>query len=295
VPSGNSATAELRWSIRHNATTTIEIEEMLQVTLHRPVAQGLGIVRERATLIATQPRIETSLGQGARVSLARPAETMTHESKPMNEAQPIRVLVVDDHAVVRSGLAAFMSAFPEVELAGEAEDGERGVLLCNELRPDVVLMDLVMPGMDGIAATAAIHRSCPETQVIALTSFKDESLVQGALQAGAIGYLLKDATANELIQAICAAHEGRSTLSPEAVEALVRTTAQEPPLGHDLTPREREVLVLMADGLTNGEIAARLTISRSTARAHVSNILSKLGAASRGEAIAQALRHGLIS
>lgn len=213
----------------------------------------------------------------------------------MTEAHPIRVVVVDDHAVVRSGLSAFLLAFDEVELVGEAEGGEEAVRICKELQPDVVLMDLIMPDMDGATATRKIRRCCPHVQIIALTSFREEELVQEALQAGAISYLLKNVTADELVGAIRSAHEGRPTLAPEAAEALIQATAHPPKLGHDLTDREHEVLALMVKGLNNVEIAERLVISRSTVRFHVSNILSKLKAVNRAEAVGLAVQHKLVT
>jgi NarL family two-component system response regulator LiaR len=206
----------------------------------------------------------------------------------------IRVMVVDDHRVVRSGLTAFMLAADDLELVGEASDGRQAVELCRRVRPDVVLMDLVMPEMDGAAATRAIRESCPETQVVALTSFKDDELVTGALQAGAIGYLLKNVSADELASAIRAASAGRPTLAAEAARALIESARQPPPPGHDLTEREREVLRLMVQGLTNPEIAARLIVGRSTVKFHVSSILGKLGAVSRTEAVATALQRRMV-
>ncbi len=207
----------------------------------------------------------------------------------------IRVLVVDDHDMVRSGLATFLMATDDLELVGEAADGAEAVRLCDELHPDVVLMDLQMPVMDGTAATHLIRSKYPETQVIALTSFGEEKMVRSALQAGAVAYLLKNVSADDLAQAIRAACMGQSTLSPEAAQSLVRSTAHASAAAPELTPREQEVLSLMVEGLSNPQIAERLVVSRSTIKYHVSNILSKLGAMSRAEAIAVAVRRGLIS
>ena len=206
----------------------------------------------------------------------------------------IRVMLVDDHAMVRRGLATFLKVYDDLELAGEAASGEAAIQLCNTLHPDVILMDMVMPDMDGAAATRKIRKQSPGIQVLALTSFKEGILVQSALQAGAIGYLLKDVSADELAQAIRAAHAGRSTLSPEAAQALVLATSQPPAPGLDLTEREREVLALLIEGLNNTQIAAKLNVSPSTVKSHVSNILSKLGVASRTEAVTLALRNRIV-
>ncbi len=208
----------------------------------------------------------------------------------------IRVMIVDDHAVVRSGLATFLMACDDMELVGEAGSGEEALRLCARARPDVVLMDLVLPGMDGATATRRIREQCPDIQVVVLTSFKDQELVQGALQAGAIGYLLKDVTATELANAIRAAYAGKPTLASEAAQALIAATRRPAErLGFDLTEREREVLALMVQGLNNNQIAERLVVSVSTAKFHVSSILSKLGAATRTEAVALALQHKLVN
>ena len=209
--------------------------------------------------------------------------------------QPIRVMLVDDHTMVRWGLATFLLVFDEFKLVGEAESGRTAIQLCAEVLPDVVLMDMAMPDMDGVTATRLIHQQFPQVRVIALTSFKEGKLIRDALEAGAIGYLLKDVSADELAQAIRAAHSGRATLSPEAEQSLVQTANQPPAPGLDLTGRERAVLALMVEGLNNTQIAGRLTISISTVKSHVSNILSKLGAASRTEAVTLALRNHLVS
>jgi two-component system, NarL family, response regulator LiaR len=214
----------------------------------------------------------------------------------MNAPNVIRVMIVDDHAVVRSGLSTFLMTCDDMELVSEVASGEQAINLCSEAHPDVILMDLVMPGMDGATATRKIREKCPEIQVIALTSFKDQDLVQGALQAGAIGYLLKDVSADELANAIRAAFAGKPTLAPEAAEVLIQATRHPAEkIGFDLTEREHEVLALMVEGLNNNQIADRLVVSRSTAKFHVSSILSKLGAASRTEAVSIALQNDLVT
>jgi len=210
-------------------------------------------------------------------------------------SQPIRVMLVDDHTMVRRGLATILKVFDDMLLVGEAENGAEGVKLCGEILPDVVLMDMLMPEMDGATATRAICQKYPQVQVIALTSFKEGDLVKTALDAGAIAYLLKDVSADDLARAIRAAHVGRATLSPEAAQALVETANLPPLPGLDLTDREREVLALMAEGLNNTQIAGRLTVSPSTIKSHVSNILSKLNVTSRTEAVTLALRNHLVS
>ncbi len=212
----------------------------------------------------------------------------------MSETAPIRVMLVDDHAVVRSGLSAFLMVFDDLELVGEAENGLQAVQRAAALQPDVILMDLVMPEMDGAAATRLIREANPHIQVIALTSFREDTLVQAALQAGAISYLLKNVSADELAQAIRAAHAGRSTLAPEAAQVLIQAATRPPDPVFELTERERDVLMWMVRGLSNNEIAAKLVVSPSTVKFHVSNILSKLGVSSRTEAVAFALQHRLV-
>ena len=206
----------------------------------------------------------------------------------------IRVLIVDDHNVVRSGLSTFLLAYDDLEPVGMARNGQEALQQCAEHQPDVVLMDLVMPVMDGPTAIRRIRETHPQTQVIALTSFPEEDKVDQALRAGAIGYLLKTDEPDDLANAIRAAHQGRSTLAPEAAQALIHMHTSEPRPGHDFTEREREILALMVDGLTNNAIAQRLSISPSTAKFHVSNILSKLGTASRTEAVSLALQQRLV-
>jgi NarL family two-component system response regulator LiaR len=204
-------------------------------------------------------------------------------------------MLVDDHTMVRRGLATFLKVFDDLELAGEAGSGKEAIRLCAQIRPDVVLMDIVMPDMDGVTATRAIRQQFPKVQVVALTSFKDKGLVQDALEAGAIGYLLKDVSAGDLAQAIRAAHAGRATLSPAAAQALIQAARRPPTPGFDLTEREREVLALLVEGLSNTQIADKLVVSPSTIKSHVSHILAKLGVASRTEAAALAVRHGLVT
>jgi two-component system, NarL family, response regulator LiaR len=211
----------------------------------------------------------------------------------MDADRAIKVMIVDDHAVVRSGLSTFLLAFDDLEHVGDATGGAEAVSKCMSLHPDVVLMDLVMPEVDGAEATRRIKEACPEVQVIALTSYKEDDLVQGALKAGALSYLLKNVTADELADAIRKAHAGRPTLAPEAAQVLIKA-ATDPAQEEGLTSRELEILKLMVHGDSNPEIAEKLFVSRSTVKFHVSNILMKLGTATRTEAVAVAVQRKLV-
>jgi DNA-binding NarL/FixJ family response regulator len=205
---------------------------------------------------------------------------------------PIRILIADDHSVVRQGLRMFLALDPELEVVGEAENGALALEMAHELKPDVVLMDLLMPVMDGLAATTAIRQQLPDTEVIALTSVLEDVSVVGAVKAGAIGYLLKDTQADDLRRAIKAAAAGQVQLSPEAAARLVREV-RAPENPEALTDRETDVLKLLAKGKANKEIAAELTIGEKTVKTHVSNILMKLGVQSRTQAALYAAQSGL--
>jgi DNA-binding NarL/FixJ family response regulator len=213
--------------------------------------------------------------------------------------QPVRVFVVDDHAVVRRGLRAYLEMVDDMEVVGEAADGQAALdgiadLVAAERPADVVLMDLIMPGMDGVTATAAISERHPELKVVAMTSFTEADKVHGALEAGAVGYLLKHAEADEVAAAIRAARRGEVHLDPVIARQLTRSLVISRASTLDsLTDREREVLVLVAQGLSNRQIADALVISERTARSHVSNILMKLGLASRTQAALLAIREGI--
>ena len=208
----------------------------------------------------------------------------------------MKVLIVDDEQLARDRLARMIAGYDGYEVVGEAANGEEAVRLAHELTPDVVLMDLLMPVMDGIAATEAICKFYPNTKVIALSTFHDANLVEQMMKAGAISYLLKNVSVKELGNAIRAAYAGKSTLAPKAEKALMSTPAAAPstPPNTNLTKRQKEVLALLVDGLSNIEIAERLTITLSTARYHVSAILAKLDVSNRTEAATIAIKHGLI-
>ena len=212
----------------------------------------------------------------------------------MSENVRIKVLVVDDHDMVRKGLSVLLEDFEDLVVVGEAADGQAALDSCRRQPVDVVLMDMLMPRMDGIQATQRIREACPNTQIIALTSFSDDENVSKAFKAGAIGYLMKNVSGNELASAIRRAFRGQSTLAPEAAQALISATTKPPAVGYDLTEREREVLLLMIEGLNNREIAERLYISGSTVKNHVSSILDKLGTTSRTQAVAFAVEHKLL-
>ncbi|MEO8612611.1 MAG: response regulator transcription factor [Chloroflexota bacterium] len=206
----------------------------------------------------------------------------------------IRLLLVDDHAVVRQGLRMFLSLDPDFEIVGEAADGNAALKLARELQPDVVLMDLLMPGMDGIEATGILRKEMPDIEVIALTSVLEDSSVVGAIRAGAIGYLLKDTEANELIRSIKAAAQGQVQLSPQAAARLMREV-RAPESPEALTERETEVLRLLAQGQSNKEVARALSIGEKTVKTHVSSILGKLNVSSRTQAALYAVRIGLVA
>jgi NarL family two-component system response regulator LiaR len=206
----------------------------------------------------------------------------------------IRILLADDHAVVRSGLSKFLLVNKDMELVAEASDGAEAIQLAGLRKPDVILMDLMMPGLDGISATREIHQKYPQIKVIALTSFSEQNMVQGALQAGAVGYLQKNVTAAELANAIRSAYAGRMTLSPEAAQALAESVTQSHLPGNELTERERDVLRCMVEGLNNNEISEKLVISLGTVKFHISNIFQKLGAGSRVEAVKMAIEQKMV-
>ena len=206
---------------------------------------------------------------------------------------PIQILIVDDHSVVRQGLRMFLGLDPELEVIGEAENGAEAIVKARELKPDVVLMDLLMPVMDGITATTAIRREMPDVEVLALTSVLEDASVVGAVRAGAIGYMLKDTQADELCRAIKAAAAGQVQLSPKAAARLMREV-RAPDSPESLTDRETEVLRLLAQGQSNKDIARTLSIGEKTVKTHVSNVLGKLGVQSRTQAALYAVRIGLV-
>jgi NarL family two-component system response regulator LiaR len=211
----------------------------------------------------------------------------------MDTLTPIRVLIVDDHAMLRKGLEVFLLSYPDLQLVGEAANGKEALTLCADLKPDIVLMDLMMPIMDGITATRHIHNDFPEVRVIVLTSFGEERLIKNVLEAGAISYLFKKVSADNLALAIRAAKIGISTYAPEVTDILARSLRQPHLMFENLTPRERDVLGLMVKGMGNIEIASELVIGLPTTKSHVSSILAKLGVASRTEAIVVVLEHNL--
>jgi NarL family two-component system response regulator LiaR len=213
----------------------------------------------------------------------------------MKAEKKIRVMIVDDHSVVRSGLSAFLMVVNDLELVGEASSGEEALTKAHELQPDVILMDLKMPGMGGVAAIRALRHEEPKIKIIALTSYIDDGLVQGALQAGANGYLMKNVQADELANAIRSAAVGRMTLSPEASKALSESSEFPVFPAEDLTDRERDVLKLLIEGMSNNEIAERLIISPSTVKYHIGNIYTKLGVDSRAAAVSIAIQRQLVT
>jgi NarL family two-component system response regulator LiaR len=212
----------------------------------------------------------------------------------MGENNQIRVMIVDDHLMVRDGLRVFLSVYDDILVVGEAENGQNAVSICDEVHPDVILMDLLMPIMDGFKATKLIRGKDNSIQVIALTSFADQDLVTLAFKAGAISYLLKDVHSDKLAETIREAKRGRATIDSAAAQALVASAGESPTHRDELTAREREILTLLVEGKTNGEIAETLCLSQGTVRFHVSNILSKLGASNRTEAVSMALQSRLL-
>lgn len=212
----------------------------------------------------------------------------------MSEIETIRVMLVDDHDMVRRGLAVFIHGFDDFELVGEASDGEEAIAMVPTYEPDVILMDIQMPNTTGIEATKTIRSQYPDVQIIALTSFKDEELVRSAMEAGAIGYLIKNSSVQDIAAAIRQAAHGVPTLSAEATRALIKAATQPRRPGYDLTDREYDVLALLVQGMNNSQIADKLFVGRSTVKTHVSNILSKLGVSNRLEAATLAIEYDLV-
>ena len=212
----------------------------------------------------------------------------------MPNSNPIRVMIVDDHPIVRGGLKTLVAAYDDMEWAGEAANGREALRRCREIQVDVILMDMVMPGMDGPTTIQKILEKQPNVKIVALTSFPDTDLVQQALAAGATSYLLKDADPDALADAVRIAYAGQPTLAPEAAQIVIQAAVGSAKVGHDLTQREKEVLTLIVQGLSNDEIAERLVISPPTAKHHVRNCISKLGAANRTHAAALAVQHRLV-
>ena len=212
----------------------------------------------------------------------------------MGNNNPIRVMIVDDHLMVRDGLRVFLSIYDDILVVGEADDGQKAVSLCDEVEPNVILMDLLMPNMDGFEATRLIRAKDSSIQVVALTSFANQELVEQAFKAGAISYLLKDVHSDKLAETIREARRGRAMIDSAAAQALVASANGSPNPGDDLTVREREILVLLVEGKTNKEIAGQLDLSPGTVRFHVSNILSKMGVNNRTEAVSLALQQGMV-
>ncbi len=212
----------------------------------------------------------------------------------MLETKPIRVLIVDDHAMVRSGLKNFILGFDWMELIGEAVDGMQAVDFCAQNEVDVVLMDMIMPSMNGSEATRQIMALGKPVKIIILTSFHEQNLVEEALRAGATSYLLKNVSAEELAAAIKSAYAGQATLAPEATDALIKSTRQRHDIGFNLTAREQEVLALLVTGASNLEISNQLTISMATVKFHLKNLFEKLGARNRVTAVTIAMEHGLL-
>lgn len=211
----------------------------------------------------------------------------------MSDEKPIRVMIVDDHGMVRRGLSAYLASESDITVVGEARDGQEAIQICEDEQPDVILMDLIMPELGGVAAIRIISKRWPTIRIVALTSFQEKELVQEALKAGAISYLLKNVSGPDLAEGIRDSYAGRPMLAKEAVAALIQAE-DEDDLGKDLTLREREVLSLLCRGLTNPEIALQISVSRSTVKAHVSSILSKLGVSNRSEAIALSIEKKLV-
>jgi len=212
----------------------------------------------------------------------------------VNDIEKIRVMVVDDHLVVREGLITLLQTFPDFKMVGEASSGEEAIRLCAELEPDVVLMDLVMPDVSGVEATRTIRQRYPDSQVLAVTSFKETEMVRGVLEAGAIGYLLKTVSAEELAEAIRSAHRGELTVAADASSIVLEAITSPPAPGRDLTERELEVLELLVQGLSNSEIAGRLGVSPNTVKNHLRSIYSKLDVSTRTAATTLAIKHGLV-